>query len=223
MSDTVAVLLYPGCVFFEIALAAEILAGRFRVRYYSPAGEPHTASNGATVAADGSYAELTRARTAAVLVPGGDPGSIMVPNALASAALQAQAAAGSLMAGICAGNLVLAAAGLLRGRRGTHNYTAEYAPPQAVEATAPHWQGLRFVRADLVEDGPIITAQPWAYRQYAAAVARRLGVIGVDEASDLISYPTRLRRDGSPACDASQPTPSGGAATSAAGQSDGAA
>lgn len=169
-----AVLLYPGCVFFEIALAAETLAKTHTLLYFSPDGAPHAASNGALIQAAGSYADLTRTQVDCVLVPGGDPGAI-VPDGLASGALQAAHAGGALMAGICAGSLVLASAGLLRGVRGTHNYTPEHAPAEDVATAAPYWEGLRFERADLVIDGRIITAQPWAYVEFAAAVAQRLG------------------------------------------------
>lgn len=187
----VAVLLYPGCIFFEIALAAETLRPRYAIRYYTPDGAPHAASNGAEVAASGSYAELAREEPAALLVPGGDPRSILLPSNRAAAALTALDERGCLLAGICAGNLVLAASGRLRGRRGTHNYTPEHAAPEAVAATAAYWEGLEFVRADLVRDGRLITAQPWAYRQYAAAVALALGVIAPQEAAELVSYPAR--------------------------------
>jgi putative intracellular protease/amidase len=189
---TVALLLYPGCIFFEVALAAETLAGAgARLRWYMPDGAPLTASNGARIAADGDLAALAHAPADAVLLPGGDPGGLLVPRDIASAALQAQAARGALMAGICAGGLLLAAAGLLRGRRGTHNYTAEHAPPEVVATVAPYWQGMRFECADLVEDGPVITAQPWAYRRYAATVARRLGLLDAAAAEALVRQPER--------------------------------
>lgn len=189
---TVAVLLYPGCAFFEIALAAETLTGAgAALRWFTPDGATHAASNGARIGADGDLADLAGAEVAAVLVPGGDPGSILVPQDVASAALRAQAARGALLAGICAGGLVLAAAGLLRGRRGTHNYTAEHAPPESVATVARYWEGLRFERADLVEDGALITAQPWADRLYAATVARRLGLLSPAQAEALVAYPAR--------------------------------
>ena len=68
------------------------------------------------------------------------------------------------MAGICAGALVLARAGLLRGRRATHGYTAEHATAEVVACTAPIFEGIRFERADVVVDPPFITAQYWAAR-----------------------------------------------------------
>lgn len=188
MTKEVAVLLYPGCIFFEIALAVDTLAQHMPVRYFTPDGRDHVASNGAHIRADGDFRALARCSAAAVLVPGGDPGSIIVPERLATIPLQAQAQAGVLLAGICAGSLVLASAGLLNGRRGTHNYTAEYASAEQVDSTSELWKGMLFERADLVEDGQFITAQPWAYRAYAAAVARRVGVLSQDAAAQLEAY-----------------------------------
>ncbi len=194
--DGVALLLYPGCVFFELALAAETLAPRYRIACHTPDGADLRLANGTLLRADGDHAALAEARVAAVLVPGGDPRDILLDEDRARAvsrALQAQAARGAWIAGICAGNLVMAAAGLLAGRRGTHNYTAEHAPPEKVAATAPYWQGMHFQRADLVQDGRLITAQPWAYRRYAAAVALALGVLDEGGAADLLTYPERRR------------------------------
>jgi len=189
MASEVAVLLYPGCIFFEIALAAEVLRPYFPVRFYTPDGQAHEASNGARLQASGDLAALAIAPAQAVLVPGGDPRSVLLPQPLPAQALQAQAKAGAVVAGICAGNLVMAACELLRGRRGTHNYTAEHAPTEKVEATAAYWQGLHFERADVVRDGAIITAQPWAYRAYAAELALALGVMDADAARALRDYP----------------------------------
>ena len=192
MSTEVAVLLYPGGVFFEVALAVETLAPKLSVSYYSPDGLPHQASNGAVLQVHGSYERLAGStRITAVLVPGGDPKSILLPENLARAALVNAAIRGALVAGICAGNLVIASAGLLRGRRGTHNYTLEHASPEMVATVAPYWEGMTFARANIVKDGSVITAQPWAYRQYSAAVAQHLGVLSEAEARDHESYPVR--------------------------------
>jgi len=192
MSSEVAVLLYPGCIFFEVALAVETLAPKLLVSYYTPNGRPHQSSNGAVLHVGGSYEHLAGStKTTAVLVPGGDPKSILLPENLARAALVSCANRGALVAGICAGNLVIASAGLLRGRRGTHNYTLEHASLEMVETVALYWEGMTFLRANIVKDGSVITAQPWAYRQYSAAVAQHLGVFSEAEARDHESYPDR--------------------------------
>ncbi|MFY7856903.1 MAG: DJ-1/PfpI family protein [Rubrivivax sp.] len=193
MSPPVVVLLYPGCIFFEIALAAEVLAARYSLRYLTPDGGDLTASNGLRLRSDGAFDRLDAPTPAAVLVPGGDPRSVLEPPHPALPRLRALADAGVTVAGICAGNLVLAAAGVLRGRRGTHNYTAEHAPQAVVAAVAPFWQGLTFERADLVEDGPVITAQHWADRDLAALLGQRLGVLDPVQAQRLRDAPARLR------------------------------
>jgi putative intracellular protease/amidase len=167
----VAALLYPGCIVAEIEPALTLLSGFCEVLIVSPDGADHQAL---TRPVEADYAALLTLPVAAVLVPGGDPGAI-IPLGLASAGLQAAARQGAVMAGICAGSLVLASAGLLVGRRGTHNFTDEYATPEQVAFTRPFWQGLHFERADVVVDGRIVTAQPWAADAFAAALARCLG------------------------------------------------
>ena len=42
----------------------------------------------------------------------------------------------------------------------------------------------------LVRDGRVVTAQPWAYRAYAAEVARALGVVSDAAAARLAAYVT---------------------------------
>lgn len=195
MRRKVAVLLYPGCIFFEIALATETLAQSCEVMYFTPDGLAHQASNGAVVQPAGSYADLEQTVVACVLVPGGDPRSIVIPENKAKPCLLAAAGRGALLAGICAGNLVLASSGLLRGIRATHNYTAEHSPPEKVDATKHIWEGMHFLRANVVVDGQFITAQPWAYREYAAAVAQSLGVLSREGAENLVRYPRRAYND----------------------------
>jgi transcriptional regulator GlxA family with amidase domain len=171
----VAVLLYPGCIYFEVSGAVEALSKHFNVLQFTPDGAELADSSGRKLPAQGSYADFERGGFACVLVPGGDPRSIILGQS-ATVALQRAASEGALMAGICAGSLVLASAGVLKGFRATHNYTAEYATAEKVVATAPYWDGILFERADIVEDGKRITAQPWAHEQFALAVERHLGV-----------------------------------------------
>ena len=191
MRSEISVLLYPGCIFFEVALAVEVLASHHDVRYYSPDGKDHLASNGATIRAHGSYRNLEAAQSVALLLPGGDPGSILVPENLARPCLCVAHERSALIAGICAGNLVIAASGLLRGRRGTHNYTPKYASPEQVETAAPYWDGMTYEHADLVHDGSIVTAMPWAYRKFASRLGHLLGVLSESEASLLERYVER--------------------------------
>lgn len=78
------------------------------------------------------------------------------------------------MAGICAGSLILASAGLLKGMRATHNYTQEFAPPEVVALTKHFWDGITYEYADVVVDRQVITALPTAYRRFAEIVRDEL-------------------------------------------------
>jgi putative intracellular protease/amidase len=182
----VAVLLYPGCIFFEVALAAETLSKTMDLRFFTPDGEDHASSMGAVIRAAGSYADLVRLPADALLIPGGDPGSI-IPTGRATAAIRAMHDRGAVVAGICAGVLVMASTGLLKGIRATHNYTPEFTSPQAVSFTAPYWTGVLYERGDVVTDDRLITAMPWAYADFTAAVALKLGVMSVAEADAFVA------------------------------------
>jgi putative intracellular protease/amidase len=194
MRRRAAVILYPGCVFFEIALAAELLAKTFEVQFFTPHGEQHSASCGANLAPHGAYAGMSAPLPAVVLVPGGDPGSI-IPTSQATSCLQEAYRNGAVVAGICAGNLVMASAGLLVGARATHNYTEEHASAEAVAFTRPFWQGVLFERSDVVVSGRLITAQPWAHVQYAAAVGVAVGLLSQGQAHQLVAYHRRTYAD----------------------------
>ncbi|MBS0448476.1 MAG: DJ-1/PfpI family protein [Proteobacteria bacterium] len=178
----IALLLYPGCIFFEVAAALELLAPACTIVCLTPDGTEHAASNGLRIAADASFDGATDRAWSCVLVPGGDPDAIFEAGR-ADACLIAAHRHGALLAGICAGSLVLARTGLLRGRRVTHNYTAEYAEPERVACTAPYWNGSIHEPADVVVDLPFITAQHWAHEAFAAAVAQALGVLTASEAA----------------------------------------
>lgn len=84
MSSEVAVLLYPGCIFFEVALATETLAAHLPVRFYTPQGQALPLSNGLLVQPAGAFADLNRKIATAVLIPGGDPESVLAPENIAA-------------------------------------------------------------------------------------------------------------------------------------------
>lgn len=99
MRRKVAVLLYPRCILFEVALATELLAETFSVQFFTPDGLQHLGSNGFAVQAFGSYADLEQLDdVVCILIPGGDPGSI-IPQSAATQCLQAASKRGAVIAG----------------------------------------------------------------------------------------------------------------------------
>ena len=182
----VALLVLPGVVPFDLALALEVF-GRAEVEPGRPAyavtvcGEQATVDVGAfTLGVKHGLAALRRAET--LIVPGiEDAGSIV--SATVKRALVAAAARGARIASICSGAFVLAQAGLLDGQRATTHWLAAPLLAQrhpAVEVDA---------RVLFVDNGGILTSAGAAAgldlclhmvrKDFGAAVAARVARLSV--------------------------------------------
>lgn len=120
---TVAVLAYDGVNAFELGLAIEVFsvaAEFYRVVICSERPDrPLTANHGLKVIADSGLGVLARADT--IIVPGSVEIVEAPPVALMDALRRAHRR-GARIASICAGAFILAAAGLLEGRRATAHW-----------------------------------------------------------------------------------------------------
>jgi len=113
-------------------------------------------------------------RPDALIVPGGgwfDRGSTgaraEAERGVLTAAIAERQAAGSLLASVCTGAMLLASAGVLDGRRATTN-------PQAIPELRA-FPAVEVVEARVVDDGDVITAgAPGCALELGLAVLRRL-------------------------------------------------
>ncbi|MGU3360939.1 transcriptional regulator FtrA [Methylobacterium sp. M6A4_1b] len=153
----VVVLAYDGLCTFEFGVAVEIFGlarpemgpdwYRFAVAAVDPG--PMRAEGGVRLLADGGLDLLDRAGT--IVVPGWRGAEMPVPEPLA-AALRGAAARGARILSICSGVFVLAAAGLLEGRRATTHW-------RHAAALAARHPGIRFTPDVLyVDEGAILTS-----------------------------------------------------------------
>jgi AraC family transcriptional activator FtrA len=153
----VAVLVYDGLCTFEFGIAYEVFGlprpemGAAWYRFHACAIEPGPlmAAGGLSVTADGGLEDLADADL--IVVPGWQRIDAPVPEGLVDA-LRAAHARGARVMSLCSGVAVLAAAGLLDGRRATTHW--RYAA-----SIAARYPGIT-VDADVLymDEGRILTA-----------------------------------------------------------------
>jgi putative intracellular protease/amidase len=177
------VILYPGCIEYEIVLAAQLLHPHFPVRTATPGGHAHAGFSGLILQGQLSYQQIVPAEVGVVLIPGGDPGSVLEHAPLQNALLALAQAPDIQWGAICAGPLLLARQGLLKGRSFTHGY----GQPEP-EPVRPFFADGFWLDQPLVEDGPFLTAQAPAQVDFALRLAVRCGVLSDEEAASQSRY-----------------------------------
>jgi transcriptional regulator GlxA family with amidase domain len=179
------ILLYPGFDEldaigpFEVFQQARKRGARFATRLVSLAGaEEIRAANGLWVRSEARPAE--NGRPDILVIPGGGWGTRAPQGAWAEAQRPETPAAirilhgeGAILAAVCTGAMLLAAAGLLRGRPATTHHAAL----EDLRA-----QGVEIVDARVVDDGEIITSGGvtsgldlalWLVERFSSAEAAR--------------------------------------------------
>jgi putative intracellular protease/amidase len=164
---TIALLLFPELTLLDLVGPLQVLKGLpppFRTVVIGERAEPVTTDSGLALAPEKRLEDVPRPW--AVIVPGG-PGSVAtMANEAIQAYLRSAAPTAEVVGSVCTGALVLAATGLLDGRRATTHwaYAAELEK-----------LGARYVRERFVEDGKFITgAGVSAGIDMAIALAARL-------------------------------------------------
>lgn len=182
MKSSIVALLYPGCIFFEISLALELLAEKYEIIFATPKGEDHLASNGAVLKNCLSYSQVDLLNCKAVLVPGGDPGSIK-DNIEIESIIRDAYERGIWLAAICAGPSVLAKANILAGKRIAHGYG-----PEQLNFLKDYFKEVELTDELFVADGNILTAKPEAHIDFAVEIACRLDCVDASKSGRLKEY-----------------------------------
>lgn len=167
-----AVMLYPMFSMQEISCTTELFkfCGK-EIVTFSAGGEPVRSEDGFNVLPDRPFEAFCREEVDCLLLPGiWEPLPVLLDNRIIRFLEQFRGDDGLLIAAISAGPLLLGKAGLLEGRRFTHGVFEEFLD------AFPVMPRENAVRTYLVEDGNLITAYGGAFREFAAAVARRLGI-----------------------------------------------
>lgn len=146
---TIVLVLFPELTLLDLVGPLQVLKGLpppFRTVVVGARREPMTTDTGLALTPERSFAEVES--PFAVLVPGG-PGSVAaMGDEEIQRYLRTVAPRAEVMGSVCTGALVLAAAGLLEGRRATTHWAY---------AGELEKLGARYVRERYVEDGKFVT------------------------------------------------------------------
>jgi 8-oxo-dGTP pyrophosphatase MutT (NUDIX family) len=176
----VTVILYPGCIYFEVALACEMLSKKYSIKYFSPNGGMLALSNGLNIETQ-SFIELSL-DSEAVVVPGGEFGSLKDDVVLNQFVIEAHAKK-IWLAAICGGPFVLGKAGVLKNKKFAHGFEATQ-----IEFLKTFFEDAFFTDADFVIDENIITAKAQNHIDFAVELAIRLDVADAKYANRTKEY-----------------------------------
>ena len=146
---TIGLVLYPRFTALDIVGPYEVLARvpEYRTIWVAGSLEPVRADRGATITPDSTFDEMPPLDV--IVVPGGPGQQDQMEDASMMAAIARAAASASHVASVCTGSLLLARAGVLRGKRATTHWLA-------MDALAA--LGAIPVAERVVRDGNVFTA-----------------------------------------------------------------
>ncbi|MGY0219411.1 DJ-1/PfpI family protein [Endozoicomonadaceae bacterium StTr2] len=177
MNKKTLVILYPGCIEFEIKFTLEVISKNSEIYTSTPDGKALKGSTGITYLPDFSYKAALDQHFDCILIPGGDQEDV-VENESLKQLIQKADQSGSVIGAVCAGPLLLAIAGILRNRSQTNAsiYPSEYAHV---------WNGSHFVRQQIVVDGHIVTALPEAHIDFGIEVGKLMAAFENDKEAEI--------------------------------------
>lgn len=167
-----AVMLYPNFSLQEISCLTELFLfyGK-EIVTFSAGREPVRSEDGFTILPDRDFGDFVREEFDCLVLPGISlPHHVLLDERNIRFLEQFCGDGSLLLAAISAAPLLLGKAGLLEGRCFTSGVFEEFLE------VFPVMPRSGIVRAPLVEDGNLITAVGEAFREFAVAVARRLGI-----------------------------------------------
>lgn len=151
-------------------LAAQLAHEHLPIDLATPDGSDLQGASGLVFRATHSYADLQPDDYQLILIPGGDPKAVM-NNKKLDWVLKTASEAGATLGAICAGPLLLAKAGILKGKHFTHGYTS-----LDQDFSSPYWEGGTFEDQMVVVDGNIVTAKPEAHIDFAVELLYAAGL-----------------------------------------------
>lgn len=168
------ILLYPGCIYFEIAAAVSLLSDDCNFTFVSRDGGLIADAHGLKILTDKKIEDIVPAKFDVILVPGGDIGSTLENTRVDEFLLCCAQSSEMIIGGICNGALLLAKSGALDGKKCTHTAVEKYIKDETLRPllnlAQPSLKKIHFIDENVVTDGRFVTAKPWASTDFAIAV-----------------------------------------------------
>ena len=167
-----AVMLYPLFSMQEISCTTELFKFYDKdIVTFAADGAAVKSEDGFTILPDKAFEEFRREEFDCLVLPGiWEPLPVMLNERNIRFLEQFRGDGEIVIAAISSAPLLLGKAGLLEGKRFTHGVFEEFLDAFPVMPK----EGI--VRTFLVEDGNLITAHGGAFREFAAAVGRKMGI-----------------------------------------------
>lgn len=167
-----AVMLYPMFSLQEISCLTELFKFYDKeIVTFSADGGPVSSEDGFTILPDRDFSGFVREAFDCLVLPGiWEPLPVLLDERNIRFLERFRGDGGLVIAAISSAPLLLGKAGLLEGRRFTHGVFEEFLDAFPVMPR----EGA--VRTFLVEDGNLITAHGGAFREFAAAVGKKMGL-----------------------------------------------
>ena len=167
-----AIMLYPLFSMQEISCTTELFKfyGK-EIVSFAAGGEAVKSEDGFTVLPDRGFEEFRREDFDCLIVQGiWEPLPVLLDERNIRFLAQFRGDTELIIAAMSSSPLLLGKAGLLEGKRFAHGVFEEFLD------AFPVMPGEGVVRTFLVEDGNLITAHGGAFREFAAAVAQKVGI-----------------------------------------------
>lgn len=167
-----AIMLYPMFSMQEISCTTELFKFYDKeIVAFSAGREPVKSEDGFTILPDKAFEEFRREDFDCLVLPGiWEPLPVMLDERNIRFLEQFRGDGSLVIAAISSSPLLLGKAGLLEGKKFTHGVFEEFLDAFPVMPR----EGI--VRTFMVEDGNLVTAYGGAFREFAAAVAHRVGI-----------------------------------------------
>ena len=166
-----ALLVYPGFSEFEVTVALNLLARKYRVVSVGLTLEPVTGEGGLRVLPERAIQDVHAESFTAALIPGAEDLEVLADVPALDVFLQNMRAREKVLGAICGGAFALAQAGLLEGIAYTVTFNAEQ------RAFLKVFPELGFEYRDVVRSGSIVTAQGHAFVEFGLVMAKALGAV----------------------------------------------